>query len=75
MTEDILDLTALCDDDRCQTIGYVGKKEMLIPLIKARIRGIDRVVPIGKTMDFDLIWDGYNLYERLSRTIALREGI
>lgn len=75
MTEDILDLTALCDDDRCQTIGYVGKKEMLIPLIKAGIRGVDRVVPVGKTMDFDLIWDGYNLYERLSRTIARQEQI
>lgn len=73
MTEDILDLTVMCDDDHCQTIGYVGKKEMLLPLIKAGIRGVDRVVPIGKTMDFDLIWDGYSLYERLSRTIALQE--
>lgn len=71
VTEDILDLKALCNNDRCQTIGYVGKKEMFFPLIKAGVKGIDRVVPIGKTMDFDLIWDGYNLVERLSRTTAL----
>lgn len=66
---------ALCDDKHCQTIGYIGKKEMLIPLIKSGMKGIDRVVPIGKTMDFDLMWDGYNLMERLSRTIALWKDV
>lgn len=71
VTADILDLPALCDDSRCQTIGYVGKKEMIMPLVKAGLKGVDRGVPIGKTMDFDLIWDGYNLYERLTRIITL----
>lgn len=71
VTENIMDIRALCDDKHCQTIGYIGEKEMFIPLIKAGLKGIDRVVPIGKTMDFDLIWDGYNLMERLGRTIAL----
>lgn len=75
VTEDILDLAALCNNDRCQTIGYVGKKEMFFPLIRAGVRGIDRVVPIGKTMDFDFTWDGYNLAERLSRTIVLQEEL
>lgn len=71
VTEDILDLSALCNDNRCQTIGYVGEKGMFFPLIKAGVKGVDRVVPIGKTMDFDLVWDGYNLVERLVRAIAL----
>ncbi len=71
VTENILDLIPLCNDSRCQTIGYAGKKEILFPLIKAGVKGVDRVVPIGKTMDFDLIWDGYNLVERLTRTIQL----
>ena len=44
---------------------------MLAPLWKAGIKGIDRVVPVGKTMDFDLIWDGYNLVERLTRVIRI----
>ena len=30
---------------------------------EVRLVGIDRVVPMGQTMDFDFIWDGYNLYE------------
>lgn len=59
----------MCDDKRCQTIAYVGDKEMLFPLLQTGIKGVDRIVPIGKTMDFDLIWDGYNLFERLTRQI------
>lgn len=34
------------------------------------VKGIDRVVPIGKTMDFDLIWDGYDLVEQMSRIVV-----
>lgn len=66
---DILELRGLCDDKRCQTVAYIGEKEMILPLIQSGIKGIDRVVPVGKTMDFDLIWDGYDLYERLTRII------
>ncbi len=67
----IFELAPICNDKRCQTIAYIGDKNTLIPLIQSGIKGIDRVVPIGKTMDFDLIWDGYNLPELLSRTIVL----
>ena len=69
--ENILELRELCNDPRCQTVAYIGEKKMLIPLFNAGIKGIDRVVPVGKTMDFDLIWDGYNLYERLTRMISI----
>lgn len=68
---DILELKCLCDDKHCQTISYSGDKEMLMPLLTSGLRGIDRVVPVGKTMDFDLLWDGYNLYERLTRIITV----
>lgn len=33
--------------------------------------GVDRVVPLGKSMDFSLIWDGYDLIRELSREILL----
>lgn len=69
--EDIMDLAPLCNDKRCQTIAYIGDKNVVRPLIEAGVKGIDRVVPMGKTMDFDLIWDGYNLPALLSRTIVL----
>ena len=38
------------------------------------MRGIDRVVKIGKTMEFGFIWDGYDLRERLTREIAVYKG-
>lgn len=69
--EDISELSLLCNSNRCQTIGYVGEKEMFEPLIKMGVKGIDRIVPIGRTLNFDLIWDGFNLYERLVRTVVI----
>lgn len=56
--------------DKCQTIGYIGEKEMIKPLLAAGLNGIDRVVPVGKTMDFDFIWDGYNLFAEMTRLIS-----
>lgn len=67
----ILELKDICDDLRCQTISYIGDKMMFIPLLKYGISGVDRIVPIGKTMDFDFMWDGYNLFERLTRIITI----
>lgn len=67
--DDIMGIRVLCDDDHCQTVGFYGDLELLRPLFISGIKGVDRVVPLGKTMDFDLIWDGYNLVERLTRTI------
>lgn len=69
--DDILDLRSLCDDAHCQTIGFMGERERIFPLLRSGIKGVDRIVPIGKTMDFDLIWDGYDLSERLTRTISI----
>ena len=69
--KDILEIKELCNDKRCQTIAYVGDSQVVLPLIKSGVKGIDRVVPMGKTMDFDLIWDGYNLPALLTRTVVL----
>ncbi len=69
--KNILEIKDLCNDKRCQTIAYIGNSKVVLPLIEAGVKGIDRVVPMGKTMDFDLIWDGYNLPALLTRTIVL----
>lgn len=68
---DILEIVPLCNDKRCQTIAYIGNSKALLPLIQSRVKGIDRIVPMGKTMDFDLIWDGYDLPAYLTRTVAI----
>ena len=69
--EDIMNIQALCNDKRCQTIAYIGNNKVVLPLIQAGVKGIDRIVPMGKTMDFDLIWDGYDLTSLMTRTITL----
>lgn len=56
-----------------QTIGYYGfsKNELSTWLRKSRPLGVDRIVPIGRTMDFSLYWDGYDLFSSLSRIIDI----
>jgi hypothetical protein len=56
-----------------QTIGYFGfqKSELLDWIKKSRLLGVDRVVPIGHTMDFSMTWDGYDLISSFSRKIII----
>lgn len=69
--KDIMELEPLCNDKRCQTVAYIGNKEIIRPLIESGIKGIDRVVPMGKTMDFDLVWDGYKIVYNMSRIVSI----
>ena len=39
--------------------------------IKLGPKGIDRIVPIGRTMEFSSVWDGYELINTLSRRIEI----
>ena len=68
--DNIMELADIISD-KCQTVGYIGEKEFIRPLLEAGLDGIDRVVPVGKTMDFDFIWDGYNLFAEMTRLISL----
>ena len=69
--KDILELRDFCNDTHCQTIGLLGDNKLIKPLFDLGIKGVDRVVPIGHTMDYDLIWDGINLVDRLSRVVKI----
>lgn len=54
-----------------QTLAYAGfeKEELLQTLRECKSQGIDRIVPIGRTQDFSLNWDGYDLIRSMSRVI------
>ena len=58
---------------RCQTLTYfgVGKEELRAFLEEARPAGVDRIVPMGKSMDFSLVWDGYDLIRSMSRRVTV----
>lgn len=52
-----------------QTLGYYGfeKNELIDFIRRNRLKGLDRVVPIGETTVFALTWDGYNLIDTFTR--------
>jgi len=54
-----------------QTLSYYGidKRELQHFILKHRLVGIDRCVPIGKTLDFDVVWDGWDLIGSMSRIV------
>jgi hypothetical protein len=56
---------------KCQTVSYYGltKKELRDFLLKSNLFGIDRVVPVGRALEIDLIWDGYDVISSLSRIV------
>lgn len=56
-----------------QTIGYFGleKKTIKSFLAHNRILGVDRIVPIGRTTEFNLTWDGIDLINIMSRIIQV----
>lgn len=64
---------ALAATDRaCQTLSYFGftGERLRDALLNARPAGVDRVVPIGRAMDFSFIWDGTDLIRGMSREIT-----
>ena len=70
--EKLSEIVDVCDV-RCQTLTYYGVKEEDFRefLESSRPIGIDRIVPMGKSMDFALVWDGYDLIRQMSRRITI----
>lgn len=69
--DDLDDLIPMLDHG-IQTVTYFGiEPEKIVELvIRNKIKGVDRIVPIGKALDFDFIWDGYDLPKALSRVVT-----
>jgi len=47
----------------------MDKEEVLQSIYSNHITGIDRIVPIGYSLDMDVYWDGYDVISSLSRII------
>ena len=56
-----------------QTLTYYGftKAELTDFAQAATLAGLSRIVPIGKALDFDAVWDGYELFRELTRTVRI----
>lgn len=69
---ELADILPLCSV-KCQTMTYYGLSQMEIKQFVEYYcpQGVDRAVPLGKSMDFSLIWDGYDLIREMSRVIRI----
>ncbi len=69
---ELADILPLCDI-KCQTLTYLGLSTTVIKefFLNCRPFGVDCAVPVGKSMDFTLVWDGYDLIRELSRKFSV----
>jgi hypothetical protein len=60
-------------NERYQTLTIEGIETAVVRqwITRNRLRGVDRVVPVGKALDMDVVWDGYDIVSSLSRVIAI----
>ncbi len=65
-------LKPVLDDPKVQTVAVYGvdTSEVADWVVDNGITGVDRVVPFGKTLDIDVVWDGYDLVSEMSRIVA-----
>jgi hypothetical protein len=67
--EDILPL--IREHDQTLTYFGFGYQEMADLMARRVATGITRVVPVGQALDFDFIWDGYDLPRELTRLVRV----
>ena len=58
--------------EKVQTVTYFGAEADSLRqwVLDDRLRGVDRIVPVGRAMDINVIWDGYDIIRALSRIVA-----
>lgn len=72
-TDNLKDMLKFINKD-CQTLSYFGlsKSKLKELIVKNNTFGVDRIVPIGQTLDMNLTWDGYDLNRILSRIVDIK---
>ena len=73
---DIKDLDDLAHivNNKYQTLTYLGpdKIDLADFVIKNRLDGIDRIVPVGDALAINAIWDGHAVLKELTRILDVR---
>lgn len=59
-------------NEKFQTLLYFGidRQQLLEMIVNNHLTGIDRVVPVGDSLNIDVFWDGYDIIGTLSRKIG-----
>ena len=60
----------------CQTVSCLGvdENEVIAYVRQSGCLGVDRVVPMGHTMDLSFFWDGYDMIDTMSRYVYMSDG-
>jgi hypothetical protein len=60
-------------NNKLQTVSYYGvdPNDIFDVIMSNCSAGVDRIVPIGRTMDFARVWDGYDLISCMSRIVSV----
>ena len=68
-----LNKLSILDSSKYQTLTYYGfnKNFLREKSLSNYINFFDRIVPIGKSMEMEYCWDGYNLFSELTRKVHL----
>ncbi|CAD6540320.1 hypothetical protein LMG28140_03486 [Paraburkholderia metrosideri] len=61
-------------NERYQTLTYFGLEQVQLRdfVVSQRLRGIDRLVPVGRALNMDIVWDGFDIVGSLSRVIDIQ---
>lgn len=72
-TQDIAGVAPLVSA-RVQTLTYFGidAAKLADLVVSQALPGIDRIVPVGRALEVDPIWDGYDMVRSLSRIIDVQ---
>ncbi|WP_406018399.1 acyl-CoA reductase [Succinivibrio sp.] len=70
ITNNLEEIVPLCTKE-CQTVSYLGVAPEKIKslVLNHGLYGVDRIVPIGHTMDLEFYWDGYDMIDTMSRNV------
>ena len=68
-----LDALAPIVNERYQTLTILGiaPESVRSMIVRHGLKGIDRVVPVGRALDMDALWDGYDIIASLSRLVPI----
>lgn len=61
-------------NEKYQTLTYFGVNKVFLKnfVLKNKLKGIDRIVPLGQSLDVGFIWDGHDILRELSRIIEVK---
>ena len=61
-------------NEKTQTLGHWGFSEKDLTALNAVCppHSVDRIVPVGKALEFDHIWDGYDIFGELIKYRSVR---